>query len=111
MELQCFADYTVLMFFLTHGGSSIAIPVTVTSDDNHNIYIKYKRSLFPSNAVITEEAAWIGDRLYRVYFDRTHHQHKPDTTCYLIVRLLRADRPVSFCPEDDMPDILHIFEG
>jgi len=111
MEVKRFADYTVLAFFLTHGGRSNAIPVTVTSDDKQNVYIKYKRTLFPSSANITEESGWVGDRLYRVYFDSTHHQHKPETTSYLIVRLLQAQRPVSFCPEDDMPDILVIFEA
>jgi len=111
MELQRFADYTVLAFFLTHGGCSNAIPVKVTSNEDQNVYIKYKRSIFPSNAVITEESGWVGNRLYRVYFNSTHHQHKPETACYLIVRLLQADRPVSLCPEDDMPDILIIFEA
>jgi len=110
MDLQCVADYTVLAFFLSHGGRSKAIPVKVILDKHQNMYIKYKRSIFPSSAVITEESAKVGDRLYKVYFDSTQHQHKPETACYLIVRLLRAQRPVTLCPEDDMPDILTIFE-
>ena len=110
MDLQCIADYTVLAFFLSHGGCSNAIPVKVTSDKHQNVYIKYKCSIFPSSAVICEESARVGDRLYKVFFDSTQHQHKPETACYLIVCLLRAQRPVSLCLEDDMPDILTIFE-
>jgi len=72
--------------------------------------IKYKRSIFPSNAVIIQECARVGDRLYQVYFDISCHQHNPDTALYLIIRLLCNERPVSICPEDDMPDILAFFE-
>jgi len=104
------SDYSVDTFFLTHDGRSKPISVIISLEDQKIMHVTYDRSLFPSNATISQLSVNMAGFLYHVYFDFAHHQYNPVTASYLFICLLQHKCVTNICIEDDLPEILDVLE-
>jgi len=103
-------DYSVNAFFLTHGGRSKPISVTISLEDQKLMHVTYDCSLFPSDATISQISVNVDSFLYHVYFDYARHQYNPATASYLFIHLLQHKCATNICIEDDLPDLLVILK-
>lgn len=103
-------SYTVLAFYVMHGGGTKPIGMSIMQAVPKTLHITYDQSIFPTTATISQTTVKVEGRIYQVYFNITHHQINPETVLYLFVCLLQSNRPVTLCPEDDLPDVMNILD-
>ncbi|KAI6153569.1 hypothetical protein BKA82DRAFT_22860 [Pisolithus tinctorius] len=101
------SPYTVLGWFLTHGGNTGPRLIFVCRR-RARTRVMFDRSLFPPNTNVTRTHVHINDSVYRVFFDRDHHQHQHACASYFFVRMLNPARAVDIWPENDINDLLDV---
>jgi len=52
----------------------------------------------------------IHDNLYCVYFDPQHHEHNRVKASYVFVHMLNKKKAINMCPEDALPDLMHLLQ-
>jgi len=52
----------------------------------------------------------IHDNLYCVYFDPQHHERDRVKASYVFVRMLNKKKAINMCPEDALPDLMHLLQ-
>jgi len=50
------------------------------------------------------------ENLYCVYFEPQRHVHERVNASYLFVRMLNEKKAVNLCPEDMLPDLMHLLQ-
>ena len=100
------APYKIFAFLVGVHGKTGPRLISVHRKQPCAILPVLEHDMFPDDADICSTTTVVQNRHYCVYFDRTRHLHDSKRASYLFVHVLYPGRPIDFCPEDDLPDII-----
>lgn len=103
-----FHSYTVWAFLLGKTSGPHRMTVCMEGEDNGGIL--EDQNIFSPVMHISSVAITVNDKSFRVYFDKQMHTAEHEDSIYVVLCLLSQTEAIDINLNEDMPDIVDVFE-